>query len=110
LSSRAYTNSQSLTDQPMKDRRDSRAAAENIIPSSSNAARALRFIWKDLKITGEALDILHKTFHTGPSFVTVPHSGGPSMPLRTGTLFSGRLTPFGSERGRRAEAEFHTNV
>ena len=31
----AYTNTQSLTDQPMKDRRDSWAATENIIPSSS---------------------------------------------------------------------------
>ena len=39
----AYTNTQSLTDQPMKDRRDSWAAAENIIPSSSGAARALQF-------------------------------------------------------------------
>ena len=37
----AYTNTQSLTDQPMKDRRDSWAAAENIIPSSSGAAKAL---------------------------------------------------------------------
>lgn len=36
----AYTNTQSLTDQPMKDRRDSWAATENIIPSSSGAARA----------------------------------------------------------------------
>jgi glyceraldehyde 3-phosphate dehydrogenase len=39
----AYTNTQSLTDQPMKDRRDSWAATENIIPSSC-AARALAFI------------------------------------------------------------------
>src|SRR5262249_62288290 len=30
----AYTNTQSLTDQPMKDRRDSWAASENTIPSS----------------------------------------------------------------------------
>jgi glyceraldehyde 3-phosphate dehydrogenase len=50
----AYTNSQSLTDQPMKDRRDSWAAAENIIPSSSGAAKALKFIWPDLNITGKA--------------------------------------------------------
>jgi glyceraldehyde 3-phosphate dehydrogenase (phosphorylating) len=50
----AYTNSQSLTDQPMKDRRDCWAAVENIIPSSSGAAKALLFIWKDLKITGKA--------------------------------------------------------
>ena len=50
----AYTNTQSLTDQPMKDRRDSWAAAENIIPSSSGAAKALKFIWPDLNITGKA--------------------------------------------------------
>ena len=57
----AYTNSQSLTDQPMKDRRDSWAAAENIIPSSSGAARALRFIWKDLKIVGKAYRVPNRT-------------------------------------------------
>ena len=48
------TNTQSLTDQPMRDRRDSWAAAENIIPAASGAARALQFIWPDLKITGKA--------------------------------------------------------
>jgi glyceraldehyde 3-phosphate dehydrogenase len=57
----AYTNSQSLTDQPMKDRRDSWAAAENIIPASSGAARALQFIWKDLKITGKAYRVPIRT-------------------------------------------------
>ena len=57
----AYTNTQSLTDQPMKDRRDSWAAAENIIPSSSGAARALRFIWRDLKITGKAYRVPVRT-------------------------------------------------
>jgi len=57
----AYTNSQSLTDQPMKDRRDSWAAAENIIPSSSGAAKALRFIWKDLQITGKAYRVPVRT-------------------------------------------------
>ncbi len=50
----AYTNTQSLTDQPMDDRRDSWAATENIIPSSSGAAKALSFIWSGLKITGKA--------------------------------------------------------
>lgn len=50
----SYTNTQALTDQPMKDRRDSWAAAENIIPSSSGAAKALKFIWPDLQITGKA--------------------------------------------------------
>jgi glyceraldehyde 3-phosphate dehydrogenase len=57
----AYTNTQSLTDQPMKDRRDSWAAAENLIPSSSGAARALSFIWPNLKITGKAYRIPVKT-------------------------------------------------
>ena len=57
----AYTNTQALTDQPMKDRRDSWAAAENIIPSSSGAARALQFIWKDLKITGKAYRVPVRT-------------------------------------------------
>ncbi|HVU13195.1 MAG TPA: glyceraldehyde 3-phosphate dehydrogenase NAD-binding domain-containing protein [Phototrophicaceae bacterium] len=57
----SYTNSQSLTDQPMKDRRDSWAAAENIIPSSSGAAKALLYIWKDLKITGKAYRVPTRT-------------------------------------------------
>ena len=57
----AYTASQSLTDQPMKDRRDSWAAAENIIPASSGAARALQFISPELKITGKAYRIPVRT-------------------------------------------------
>jgi glyceraldehyde 3-phosphate dehydrogenase len=57
----AYTNTQSLTDQPMKDRRDSWAASENIIPSSSGAARALQFIWPNLKITGKAYRVPTRT-------------------------------------------------
>ena len=57
----AYTNTQSLTDQPMKDRRDSWAATENLIPSSSGAAKALSFIWPGLQITGKAYRIPVKT-------------------------------------------------
>lgn len=57
----AYTNSQSLTDQPMRDRRDSWAACENIIPSSSGAAKALGFIWPDLKMTGKAYRVPVRT-------------------------------------------------
>ena len=57
----AYTNTQALTDQPMKDRRDSWAAAENIIPSSSGAARALAFIWKGLNIAGKAYRVPTRT-------------------------------------------------
>lgn len=57
----AYTNSQSLTDQPMKDRRDSWAAVENIIPSSSGAAKALLYIWPELKLTGKAYRVPTRT-------------------------------------------------
>jgi glyceraldehyde 3-phosphate dehydrogenase len=57
----AYTNTQSLTDQPMKDRRDSWAATENVIPSSSGAAKALAFIWPGLKITGKAYRVPVRT-------------------------------------------------
>jgi glyceraldehyde 3-phosphate dehydrogenase len=57
----AYTNTQSLTDQPMKDRRDSWAAAENVIPSSSGAAKALKFIWPDLNVTGKSYRVPVRT-------------------------------------------------
>lgn len=57
----AYTNTQSLTDQPMKDARDSWAATENIIPSSSGAAKALKFIWPDLNISGKAYRVPTRT-------------------------------------------------
>jgi glyceraldehyde 3-phosphate dehydrogenase len=57
----AYTNTQSLTDQPMRDRRDCWAAAENIIPSASGAAKALKFIWPDLAITGKAYRVPVRT-------------------------------------------------
>jgi glyceraldehyde 3-phosphate dehydrogenase len=45
----------------MKDRRDSWAAAENIIPSSSGAARALAFIWEGLNISGKAYRVPART-------------------------------------------------
>jgi glyceraldehyde 3-phosphate dehydrogenase len=57
----AYTGSQSLIDRPMRDRRDSWAAAENIIPSSSGAAKALKFIWPDLNVTGKAYRVPTRT-------------------------------------------------
>jgi glyceraldehyde 3-phosphate dehydrogenase len=57
----AYTNSQALTDQPMTDRRDSWAAAENIIPSVSGAARALKFIWPDLRVDGRGYRVPVRT-------------------------------------------------
>ena len=57
----AYTATQALTDQPMRDRRDSWAAAENIIPSGSGAAKGLKFIWPDLNITGKAYRVPVRT-------------------------------------------------
>jgi glyceraldehyde 3-phosphate dehydrogenase len=45
----------------MKDRRDSWAAAENIIPSSSGAAKALKFIWPELQVTGKAYRVPVRT-------------------------------------------------
>ena len=57
----AYTSSQSLTDKPKQARRDSWAATENIIPSSSGASKALRFIWPDLNITGKAYRVPVRT-------------------------------------------------
>ncbi len=57
----AYTATQALTDQPMRHRRDSWAAAENIIPSSSGAAKGLKFIWPDLNITGKAYRVPVRT-------------------------------------------------
>ncbi len=57
----AFTNTQSLTDQPMKERRDSWAATENVIPSSSGAAKALKFIWPDLQVTGKAYRVPVRT-------------------------------------------------
>lgn len=57
----AYTNTPSLTDQPMKERRDSWAGAENIVPASSGASKALRFIWPDLMVTGKAYRVPVRT-------------------------------------------------
>lgn len=57
----SYTQSQALTDQPMKQRRDSWAAAENIIPSVSGAAEPLRSIWNNLKLSGRAYQVPTRT-------------------------------------------------
>lgn len=57
----SYASGQTLTDQPMKERRDSWAAAENIVPSVSRAAEPLRFIWKDLNLPGRAYRVPTRT-------------------------------------------------
>ena len=51
----AYTATQALIDAPLKDRRDSWAAARNIVPSSSGAAKALQYIWPDLVRDGNPI-------------------------------------------------------
>jgi glyceraldehyde 3-phosphate dehydrogenase len=45
----SYTNDQSVLDVPHKDLRRARAAAENIIPSSTGAAKAISLVIPDLK-------------------------------------------------------------
>ncbi|SDO71478.1 glyceraldehyde 3-phosphate dehydrogenase [Paenibacillus sp. yr247] len=45
----SYTNDQSLLDVPHKDLRRARAAAENIIPSSTGAAKAIGLVLPELK-------------------------------------------------------------
>lgn len=57
----AYTSTQALTDSPRGSVRDSWAAAENIIPSSSGAAKALQFIWPNLNMTGKAYRVPVRT-------------------------------------------------
>lgn len=55
----AYTNDQRILDQPHKDLRRARAAAQNIIPTSTGAAKAIGLVLRDLKgkITGSAIRV-----------------------------------------------------
>ncbi len=59
----AYTNSQSTVDTARKDLRDSRAAAENIVPSSTGAAKAVGLVIPELKgkFTGMAFRVPTRT-------------------------------------------------
>jgi glyceraldehyde 3-phosphate dehydrogenase len=72
LTVHAYTNTQSLTDQPMKDMRDSWAATENIIPSDSGAAKALSYIWPGLDIKGGACRVPVRTGSIVYLYLTQP--------------------------------------
>lgn len=55
----AYTNSQRTVDTASKDLRDARAAAENIVPSATGAARAVGLVIPELqgKFTGMAFRV-----------------------------------------------------
>lgn len=53
----AYTASQSLQDGPSKDLREARAAAENVVPTSTGAARAVGMVLPTLKTTFDGLSI-----------------------------------------------------
>lgn len=55
----AYTNSQKTVDTAAKDLRDARAAAENVVPSSTGAAKAVGLVIPELKgkFTGMAFRV-----------------------------------------------------
>ena len=59
----AYTNSQRTVDTAAKDLRDARAAAENIVPSSTGAAKAVGLVIPELKgkFTGIAFRVPTRT-------------------------------------------------
>lgn len=60
----SYTNDQQILDLPHKDYRRARAAAENIIPTSTGAAKAVSLVLPELKgkLNGGAMRVPTQTF------------------------------------------------
>ena len=60
----SYTNDQQILDLPHKDLRRARAAAENMIPTSTGAAKAVALVLPELKgkLNGGAVRVPTITF------------------------------------------------
>jgi glyceraldehyde 3-phosphate dehydrogenase len=74
----AYTQDQNLQDGPHKDLRRARAAALNIVPASSGAAKALGLVLPELngKLTGAALRVPIPTGSATDLTVTLTRTAG----------------------------------
>ena len=78
----AYTNDQRLADVPHKDLRRSRAANENIIPTTTGAARAVGKVLPELKgkLDGVAMRV---PVPDGSTSISWPSSRSPSRSRRS---------------------------
>ncbi len=85
----AYTGDQNLQDGPHRDLRRARAAAQNIVPTSTGAAKAVALVLPELKgkldgfamrvptITGSATDLTFTLRARSPSTRSTPRSRPP---------------------------------